>query len=89
MVEGNFQNIQIIGDLLKAAIPAPLTGGTETVVLGQEKFHDLSPVAADLGTVGIKHHPLGYHVIARGNQPLLSLQLHHTDAAGGDLVDIL
>ena len=46
MVEGNFQNIQIIGDLLKAAIPAPLTGGTETVVLGQEKLHDLSPVAA-------------------------------------------
>ena len=48
MVEGNFQNIQIIGDLLKAAVPAPLAGGAKAVVLGQEKLHDLSPVAADL-----------------------------------------
>ena len=89
MVEGNFQNIQIIGDLLKAAVPAPLAGGAKAVVLGQEKLHDLSPVAADLGTVGIKHHALGHHVVAGGDQPVLSLQLHHTDAAGGDLVDIL
>ena len=35
------------------------------------------------------HDALGYLGIAGGYQALFSLYLHHTDAAGADLVDIL
>lgn len=35
------------------------------------------------------HDALGYLGIAGGHQALFSLYLHHTDAAGADLVDIL
>ena len=34
------------------------------------------------------HHAVFYHVVAGGEQPLVSFHLHDTDSAGTDFIEI-
>ena len=84
---GKIDNIQIIGHLLQAAVAAAGTGDALAVVLGEDQLHIGPPVLAHFRAVGKDDHALFRHIVAGCDQALLSLQFHHTDAAGRDLID--
>ena len=83
------QQVIVVGELLELAVAAAGAFGTADIVLGQQQPQIHPARLPDPGGVGMYHDALGYLGIAGGYQALFSLYLHHTDAAGANLVDIL
>ena len=83
------QQIIIVGQLLKTAVSAAGTLGAADLMLAQKqpKIHPAG--LPHTGRVGMDHHALGHHVVAGGDQALLTLHLHDAQAAGTDFVDLL
>ena len=83
----NFQNSQIIGNLLQITVAASHTGSAMAVMLRQHQFHIGAAHPAHLRRIGIDHHSLLHRTVAGGDQLILALHFHHTDFAGAYLVD--
>ena len=86
---GRAQEVHIVGQLLQGAVAAADAGGTPAVVLGEDKLQIGLARLAHPGGVGVDLHALGHLVVAGGHQAADALDLHHADAAGSDLVDVL
>ena len=82
-------NAQVSGQLTQLALGIAGAGQAVHAVVGQDQFQGELPGVADLGGVGTYHHALAHRVDAGGHQAPGALHLHHADAAGTDLVDVL
>lgn len=58
-------------------------------MLRKDQFDIDLPRLPHPGAVGMDHHPLLKRAVAGGDERLSSLDLHHTDAAGANLVEFL
>ena len=83
------QQVIVVGELLELAVAAAGALGTADVVLGQQQPQVHPAGLTDPGGVGVDHDALGHLGVAGGHQALFPLHLHHADAAGADLVDVL
>ena len=82
-------NAEVLAQLLQLAVAAADAGKALLLVGGKDQLQvDLAGGEHPLG-VGQHLHPLGHRVDAGGHQVLHPLDLHHADAAGADLVDVL
>ena len=80
---------QVAGQLEQLAVAVAGAGEAVHPVVGEDQLQgELAGLAYPL-RVGVDLHPLGHGVDAGGHQALGSLHLHHADAAGADLVDVL
>ena len=83
------QKVIVIGELLQLAVSAAGAFGAVGVMLAQKQPQIHPAGLPGPGRIGVYHHTLRYHIVAGGNQTLQSLDLHHAQPAGGDLVDVL
>ena len=83
------QQVIVGGQLLELAVAAAGALGALGVVLAQQQTQIHAAGFTDAGRVGVDHHALGHHVVAGGHEADMTLDLHHAEAAGGDLVNIL
>ena len=83
------QQVIVVGQLLELAVAAAGTLGALRLVLAQQQAQVHAASLPDAGRAGVDHHALGHGAVAGGHQPGVALHLHHADAAGGDLVDVL
>ena len=58
-------------------------------MLGEDQLEIDPPGLPDPGGIGADHHALGHLVVTGRHQPGDALDLHHTDPAGRDLIDVL
>ena len=80
---------QLGGQLTQLAVSVPGAGQAVHPVVGQNQLQgELAGMAHLLG-VGVDLHALADRVHAGGHQAFGPLHLHHADAAGADLVDVL
>ena len=80
---------QLAGQLEQLAVGVAGAGQAVHPVVGQDELQgELAGLAHPLG-VGVHLHALADRVDAGGHQALGPLHLHHADAAGADLVDVL
>ena len=79
----------VVAELLELAVSAAGAGGALDVVLAQQQLQVDPAGLTDPGRVGVDHHAVPDHVVAGGDETGLALHLHHADAAGADLVDVL
>ena len=80
------ENAQVVGDGLQVAVAAAHAGGTLAVVLGEDHLNCQTAVKAYLRAVGVDDHALCNFGVTRSQQAFFSLDLHHTDTAGTDVV---
>ena len=81
------KDVEVIGKLLEGTVPAPHTGCTFTVVLGEDEL-DISPSGSTyFWTVGENSHPLFYYIVAGSDQLIHAFQFYETDTAGCNLVN--
>ena len=83
------QQVIVVGQLLKTAVAAAGTLGAADLMLAQQQPQVHPAGLPHTGRVGMDHHALGHHVVAGGDQALLTLHLHDAQAAGTDFVDLL
>ena len=83
------QQVIVVAQCLELAAAAAGTLGAADLMLAEDQPQVHAPCLTDSGRVGVHHHALHHGVVAGGHQPRVPLHLHHTDAARGDLVDIL
>ena len=83
------QQVVVVAQLLELAVAAAGALGALDVVLAQQQVQVHPAGLTDTGRVGVDHHALPHHVVAGGDQALLAVHLHHADAAGADLVDVV
>ena len=83
------QQVIVVAQLLQLAVAAAGTLGAVVIMLAQQQPQIDAPCLAHTGRVGMYHHAFRHRVVAGGHQSCVSLHLHHADAAGGDLIDIL
>ena len=82
--------VQVVGQLLQVAVAAADAGGAAGSRCWERISSQVGPAGLpDPGGVGVDLHALGHRVVAGGDQALDALHLHHADAAGADLVDVL
>ena len=80
---------QVGGQLAQLTVGVAGAGQAVHPVVGQDELQgELPGVAYPLG-VGLDLHALAHRVDAGGHQAPGPLDLHHADAAGADLVDVL
>ena len=87
-VVGLVMDVQVMGKLLQLAVAAADAGGTVGAVLGQDQPQVGLARLPHPGGVGPDDHALQHLRVAGGDQAVHTLNLHHTHAAGGDLVDL-
>ncbi len=80
---------QIPGQVLELALAAAGAGEAVHPVVGEDELQGQAAGLADLLGVGKDLHALADRVDAGGHQAPGPLDLHHADAAGADLVDVL
>ena len=89
ILEVIFVDAVIISQLLQLAVISPYAGKTFLVVRGKDQLKRRLSGSADSRSVGQYFKPFFNGIGACGGESAPSLDLHHTDAAGADAVDIL
>ena len=85
----NVKDVQVIRNLLEAAVSAPCTAYTLAVVLGKDQLYRRPPVTAYFRAVRIDDHALFSHVITGCDQLFFAFQFDYTYTACRDLIDPL
>ena len=80
---------QVGGQLAQLTLGVAGAGQAVHPVVGEDELQGQLPGVAHPAGVGIDLHALAHGVDAGGHQALGPLDLHHADAAGADLVDVL
>ena len=85
---GQFQNAQIICQILQLTVAAAYTGSTFAVMLRQDQLHVDPSGITGTGRIGMYDHAFFHRVTAGSNHGSFPFHLYAADAAGGNFVDI-
>lgn len=83
-----FQNAQIVGNILQLTVAAAHAGRAFAVMLRQNQLHIGTACITGTGRIGMYHHALFYRVDAGCNHGSFPFDLYTADTTGGNFVDI-
>ena len=86
--ERNFEQTQIIGNILQLTVPTAYTGGTSAVMLRQDQLHIGTSCGSCTGRIGMYYHAFFYAVVAGRYHGPFPFHFYAADTTGCDLVDI-
>ena len=82
------QQVIVVAQLLQLAVAAAGTLGAANIVLAEQQSQVDTAGLTHAGRIGMYHHALGHHIVARRHQAFVTFHLHHADTAGADLVQL-